>query len=511
MALQYSLALITTFFLLLLPLIWLIKRCRRSAKVQKLPPGPWKLPLIGNLHNLVGSLPHHALRELARKYGPLMHLQLGEVSAVVATSPRIAREFLKTHDLALGKRQEVFSAKTLTYDGSDIVFSPFGDYWRQMRKVCVMELLSAKRVQSFSSLREDEVCNLIESIRLYSGSPINFTEKIYSLTSTIVCKAAFGSKCKDPDVFISLTREAISAGGGFDLADLFPSQKFLRVITGKKTKVEEMHRKLDRILENIIHEHKENQMSAAISEVEPGQEDLVDFLLRLQQSSGLEVPITTKNIKAVIWDMFAAGTDTSSTTVVWGMLEMMRNPTVLEKAQAEIRQAFGGKKKIHEKDVGNLSYLKLVIQETLRLHPPLPVLIPRECTEPCEIDGYEIPVKTKVIINAWAIARDPAYWNHAESFMPERFAGSSTDFRGTSFEFIPFGAGRRMCPGLSFGLANVELPLAQLLYHFDWELPGRTKPEDLDMSETVGAVAARKKPLYMIATAFTPPVDESRG
>ncbi|KAG2688598.1 hypothetical protein I3760_09G103700 [Carya illinoinensis] len=174
--------------------------------------------------------------------------------------------------------------------------------------------------------------------------------------------------------------------------------------------------------------------------------------------------------------MFAAGTDTSSTMVVWAILEMMRNPTVLEKAQAEIRRAFRGKKKIHEKDVGNL--------------------------KPYEIDGYEIPVKTKVIINAWAIARDPAYWNLAESFMPERFAGGSTDFRGTSFEFIPFGAGRRMCPGISFGLANVELPLAQLLYQFDWELPGRTKPEDLDISETVGIVAARKKPLYLIATAL---------
>ncbi|KAG6641902.1 hypothetical protein CIPAW_09G106000 [Carya illinoinensis] len=194
--------------------------------------------------------------------------------------------------------------------------------------------------------------------------------------------------------------------------------------------------------------------------------------------------------------MFAAGTDTSSTTVVWAILEMMRNPTVLEKAQAEIRRAFRGKKKIHEKDVGNLSYLKWFGYTNSSL------LISRECTEPYEIDGYEIPVKTKVIINAWAIARDPAYWNLAESFMPERFAGGSTDFRGTSFEFIPFGAGRRMCPGISFGLANVELPLAQLLYHFDWELPGRTKPEDLDISETVGIVAARKKPLYLIATAL---------
>ncbi|KAG6695546.1 hypothetical protein I3842_09G103600 [Carya illinoinensis] len=296
---EYSLALTTSLFLL--ALIWLLKRCKRPAKVQKLPPGPWKLPLIGNLHNLVGFLPHHALRDLARKHGPLMHLQLGEVSAVVATSPRLAREFLRTHELAFGKKQEIFAAKILTYDGSDIAFSPFGDYWKQMRKVCVTELLSAKRVQSFSSLREDEVCNLVESIRLSSGSPINLTEKIYSLTSTIVCKAAFGSKCKDPDVFLSLAREAISAAGGFDLADLFPSQKFLRVITGMKTKVEGMHRKIDKILENIIQEHKENQMSAGISEVERGQEDLVDVLLRLQQSSGLEVPITTKNIKAVIW------------------------------------------------------------------------------------------------------------------------------------------------------------------------------------------------------------------
>lgn len=230
-----------------------------------------------------------------------MHLQLAEVSVIVVTSSKIAREFMKTHDLALGKRQEVFAAKVLTYDGSDIVFSPFGDYWRQIRKVCVMELLSAKRVQSFSSLREDEVRNLIESIRSSLGSPINFTGKIYSLTSTIVCKAAFGSKCKDPDMFISLAREAISAVGGFDLADLFPSRKFLRVITGMKTKVEEMHRKIDKILENIILEHKENQMRAAISDIEPGHEDLVSVLLRFQQSNSLEVPITTKNIKAIIW------------------------------------------------------------------------------------------------------------------------------------------------------------------------------------------------------------------
>jgi cytochrome P450 len=188
------------------------------------------------------------------------------------------------------------------------------------------------------------------------------------------------------------------------------------------------------------------------------------------------------------------------------MSEMMKNPRVLEKGQAEIREALKGKKKIHEKDLRNLSYLKSVINETLRFHAPAPLLLPRECREPCEINGYEIPVKTKVVINAWAIGRDPAYWHDAESFIPERFASSSIDFKEIYFEYIPFGAGRRMCPGVSFGLANIELALAlaQLLYQFDWELPGKMKPKDLDMIEAFGSVVKRKNNLHLIPTSFSP-------
>jgi cytochrome P450 len=186
------------------------------------------------------------------------------------------------------------------------------------------------------------------------------------------------------------------------------------------------------------------------------------------------------------------------------MSEMMRNPRVLEKVQAEIRQACKGKKKIDEKDIQNLSYLKSVIKETLRLHPPATLLMPRECREACEIDGYEIPIKTQLIINAWAIGRDPAFWHDGESFIPERFDSSSIDYKGANFEYIPFGAGRRMCPGILFGVANVELPLAQLLYQFDWKLPGNMKPEDLDMIENFGGVVARKNKLHLIPTSFSP-------
>jgi len=188
------------------------------------------------------------------------------------------------------------------------------------------------------------------------------------------------------------------------------------------------------------------------------------------------------------------------------MSVMMKNPRVLEKGQAKVREALKGKKKIREKDLRNLSYLKSMINETLRFHASAPLLLPRECREPCEINGYEIPVKTKVVINAWAIGRDPAYWHDAESFIPERFASSSIDFKEIYFEYIPFGAGRRMCPGVSFGLANIELALAlaQLLYQFDWELPGKMKPKDLDMIEAFGSVVKRKNNLHLIPTSFSP-------
>ena len=184
----------------------------------------------------------------------------------------------------------------------------------------------------------------------------------------------------------------------------------------------------------------------------------------------------------------------------------MKNPRVMKKSQAEIRLALRGHKRIREKDVFELSYLKAVIKETLRLHPPAP-LLPRECRVPCRVDEYEIQTKTRVIINAWAIGRDPEYWDQPERFLPERFIDSSVSFYKEScnnFAYIPFGAGRRMCPGMSSGLASVEIALAHLLYHFDWELPPGTEPESLDMTEAFGASVGRKRNLCLTAIPFAP-------
>ncbi|KAI3495599.1 hypothetical protein L1887_37944 [Cichorium endivia] len=216
-----------------------------------------------------------------------------------------------------------------------------------------------------------------------------------------------------------------------------------------------------------------------------------------------EFPITDDNIKAIFVNMFSGGTDTSAMTIEWAMTEMMRNPNVMEKAQNEVREAFKGKNKITESDLQDLVYLKYVIKETLRLHPPLPLLLPRECREHWQIDGYDIPVKTKVIVNAFACAVDPEYWDDAECFKPERFDMSSVDFMGTNFEFVPFGSGRRMCPGINFGLISIESPLAQMLYYFNWQLPSKSSPTSIDMRENDGATAVKKVPLLVTPTLYS--------
>ncbi|KAL6313860.1 hypothetical protein AAG906_010279 [Vitis piasezkii] len=499
-----SFHILSAFILFLVVVLRTQKRSKTGSLTPNLPPGPWKLPLIGNIHQLVGSLPHHALRDLAKKYGPLMHLQLGEVSTIVVSSSEIAKEVMKSHDIIFAQRPHILATRIMSYNSTNIAFAPYGDYWRHLRKICMSELLSANRVQSFQSIRNEEESNLVRSISLNTGSPINLTEKTFASICAITTRAAFGKKCKYQETFISVLLETIKLAGGFNVGDIFPSFKSLHLISGMRPKLEKLHQEADKILENIIHEHKARGGTTKIDKDEP-DEDLVDVLLKFHEDHGDHAfSLTTDNIKAVLLDIFGAGSEPSSTTIDFAMSEMMRNPRIMRKAQEEVRRIFDRKEEIDEMGIQELKFLKLVIKETLRLHPPLPLLLPRECREKCEIDGHEIPVKSKIIVNAWAIGRDPKHWTEPESFNPERFLDSSIDYKGTNFEYIPFGAGRRICPGILFGLASVELLLAKLLYHFDWKLPNGMKQQDLDMTEVFGLAVRRKEDLYLIPTAYYP-------
>ncbi|XP_024029884.1 cytochrome P450 71D11-like [Morus notabilis] len=477
---------------------------KRSSKTinssSKLPPGPWKLPVIGNLHQLMSSLPHHALRDLAKKYGPLMYIRTGQVPTLVVSSPESAKEVMRNHDASFASRPVFLFTEILFYNSRDIVFSPYGEYWRQLRKICTQELLSAARVKTFRPIREEEMFNLMEWIASNVGSSINLTERIHSSTYTIASRAAFGKKSKDQEEFISVVLEASKIASGFDLADVFPSFGFLdSLFFGTRAKLESLREKSDRIIENIITEHKEKP-AAKRGKSETVAEDLVDILLKFHNSD-IGFSLTTDNVKAIIMDIFSAGTETSATVLDWAMAELIKNPRIMKKAQNEVREVFRRKESVDETAISEMTYLKSVVKETLRLHPS-GSLIPRECREKCEINGYKIPAKIRVIINAWAIGRDPKYWTEPESFMPERFIDNPIDYKGANFEYIPFGAGRRICPGLWFGLINIELPLAMLLYHFDWKLPNGRKYEDLDMTESFGGTICRKDDLHLIPIAY---------
>ncbi|KAB2032300.1 hypothetical protein ES319_D05G364000v1 [Gossypium barbadense] len=438
-----------------------------------------ELPLIGNLHQLAGpGLPHHTLHDLATKYGAIMHLQLGQISTVVVSSAEMAKEIMKTHDIVFANRPVLASAKIITYGCTDIVFSPYGNYWRNLRKICTSELLNATRVASFQSIREEEVLNLVETIKSNEGSAVNLSRKVFSLSYGITARAAFGKKCKDQEAFISVVTEETKVNSSFFVSELFPSLKFLDTVLGQKHKVEKIHGEADMILGNIVNDHKESRAKGRSKD--ENKENLVDVLLRIQEDG--EFPLTDNNVKAVILDIFSAG--------------------IMTKAQAEVRQVFQGKGNVDETGIHQLKYLKWVIKETLRLHPVIPLLIPRESMKNCVVNGFEIPAKTRVIVNAWAIGRDPNHWVEPEKFEPERFVNSSVDFIGTNFEFIPFGAGRRVCPGILFALPTVELPLAQLLFHFDWKLPRGMKQEDIDMTEVFGVSVRRKNDLVVVPSLY---------
>ncbi|WJX58229.1 hypothetical protein P8452_43704 [Trifolium repens] len=483
------------FFIFLLVLLKIFKKWSSKGSNVNLPPGPWTLPLIGNMHQIImsRSLPHHCFKKVAEKYGSLIYLKLGEVPHIIVSSPEMAKEIMKTHDLTFCDRPNLLLSNILTYNATDIVFSPYVEHWRQLRKLCVIELLSEKRVQSFRSIREEEGSILVKSISSSEGSIVNLNHKITSMISGITARATFGKKSKHQQVFISKLNEVIDLLGGFCIADLYPSFKMLQWVSSAKTKMEKIHRELDIIVQDIINDHK-----SSLSE-ESKDEDLVDVLLRIQKENDhSQHPLTDNNIKAVILDMFAAGSGTSSEVVIWGMSEMVKNPNVMEAAQAEVRRVFDKKGCVDETEMHQLIYLKSVIKETMRLHPPIPLLLPRESRKQCQINGYDIPAKTRVAINVWAIGRDPKYWVEAESFKPERFINSEINFKGTNFKYIPFGAGRRMCPGITFALPNVELPLAQLLYHFDWKLPNKMKNEELDMTELFGIALRKKHDLCLI-------------
>lgn len=482
------------------------RRGNERKHVLHRPPGPPGLPIIGNLHQFLSNCPHLYFHELSKTYGPLFSLKLGFVPTLVVSSAKLAKEVMKTHDIIFSNRPKLATHQKLSYNGFDIAFAPYGEQWRQLKKVSIIHLFSNKKARSFCSIREEEVHWMMQKISRLSdeGKVIDLSEMMICLTSTVVCKIAFGRRY-DGGNYITCERsfqdiliDAQEMFVSFCFADYFPFLGWVDKLTGMSSRLYKVFMELDRFYEKIIEEHLKSVR------VEDDQEDLVDVLLDLQRESSLSINITMDHIKGILMNVFIAGTDTSAATVIWAMTELVKNPESMRRAQQEARTLMGNKirKIIKEEDLEQFIYLKAVVKETMRLHPVAPLLVPRETTQKCTLHGYEIQEKTLVFVNAWAIGRDPESWNNQEEFSPERFLGNNKeiDFRGHDFELIPFGSGRRMCPGMQMGVAMVELTLANLIYLFDWKVPVGMEKQVLDTSVLPGITTHKKNPLCLVAT-----------
>ncbi|KAK7261024.1 hypothetical protein RIF29_27327 [Crotalaria pallida] len=506
---EIKIVLFSTFYLslfFLITILFLFKLSRRRIKLN-LPPSPPKLPIIGHLH-LLGSLPHHSLKKLSQKYGDMMLLQLGHMQnpTLVVSSADVAMQIMKNHDLAFSNRPQFTSQKILLYGCNDVGFGLYGESWRNKRKILVLQLLSAKRVQSFGQIREEEVEEMVKKLREVSMSDacsVNLSEMFMSTTNNIVCKCALGRKFStgDDNKVKELARKVMIQLVAFTVRDYFPWLGWVDVLAGKIQKYKATFREMDTLLDHVIQEHKKVKREG---DYYSNKKDFVDILLQLQEDGELDFELTNNDVKPLLMDMFVGGTDTAATVLEWAFTELMKNPIIMKKAQEEVRRVVGKKTKVEENDVNQMLYLKCIIKETLRLHVPAPLMPPRETISSVKLNGYEIPAKTMVYFNAWAIHSDPKLWENPEEFLPERFENNDVDFKGKHLQFIPFGFGRRGCPGIIFGITTVEYVLASLLYWFDWMLPETYKSaQDIDMSQVFGLVNSKKEPLYLKPIIFS--------
>ncbi|XP_065874573.1 cytochrome P450 736A117-like [Euphorbia lathyris] len=465
------------------------------------PPSPPTFPIIGNLHQL-GLYPHRSLAKLAEIHGPIMLLHLGSVPALIISSADMAREIMKTHDLIFSDRAKTRLTQILLYGRKDVAAAPYGEYWRQMKSICVLHLLSNKRVQSYRDIREEETDLVVDRIKNTCSSPLNLSEILAKLTNDITCRIALGRKysgTKKGRSFKDLLTEFAELLGFFDVGDFIPWLGWVSSVKGLYGKAKKIAKEMDEFFDSVVDEHVEN----GNWKVESSSKDFVDVLLWIQKENMAGFAIDRTAIKAIILDVFSAGTDTTYVLLEWVMIELLRHPEAMKKLQSEIREIAENKSEITEDDLQKIPYLKAVIKETLRLHPPIPLLVPRVATQDVKIKGFHIAAGTRVIINAYLIGRDPTLWDRAEEFLPGRFLNSGIDYKGQNFELIPFGSGRRICPGVQFAISNDELALAKLLHSFDWKLHGVPTIQDLDMTESTGLTIHRKFPLYVVATPYS--------
>ncbi|XP_031259423.1 cytochrome P450 93A3-like [Pistacia vera] len=505
----------SVFFIWVVSMILMRAIFRKTKTKSLLPPSPLALPIIGHLH-LLGPLPHQALHKLSTSYGPLIHIRLGSVRCVVASSPEIAREIIKNYDTCLCGRPKSIAINYLSYGLDGFLFADYGPYWRFLKKLCVSDLLGGRTLNRFLPVRSEEVRRFINFMlrKANESEAVNVGGALTRLTNNVISRMTMSQKCsnneEEDDEVRKLVKAVFELIGKMNLADFIWFCKKLD-LQGFEKKAKEVRDKFDSMMERIIKEHEEARRikrETGGDDEDDAVKDFLDILLEVAEDESSEIKLSRENIKSFILEIFSAGTDTSASTMEWALAELINHPDAMKKAREEIDLVVGRSRLVEESDIANLPYLQAIVKETMRLHPNGP-LIMRESIENCTIQGYEIPAKTRLFINVWAIGRDPNHWENPLEFRPERFLGEDEkkqlDVRGQHFQLLPFGGGRRACPGMSLALCMIHKAVAAMIQCFEWKLSDSGEDGTVDMEEGPGLTLPRAHPLICYpVTRLTP-------
>ncbi|RDY13857.1 Geraniol 8-hydroxylase, partial [Mucuna pruriens] len=430
---------------------------------QKLPPGPSRFPIVGNLLEL-GEKPHKSLAKLAKIHGPIMSLKLGQITTVVVSSAEMAKEVLLTNDHLLSNRTIPQSVSVLNHEHYSLAFMPISPLWRELRKICNTQLFAHKTLDSSQDVRRKIVQQLVTDIHEISqmGKAEEFKDLVTNITKLV---------------------------GTPNLADFFPLLKMLDPQGVKRQQSKNVRKVLD-MFDRLVKQRLKHREEEGTT-----HNDMLDAMLNISKDN----KYMDKNmIEHLSHDIFVAGTDTTASTLEWAMSELVRNKEAMTKAKEELEQITSKGNPIEEADIDKLPYLQAIVKETLRLHPPVPFLLPRKADRDVDIGGYTIPRHAQVWVNMWAICRDPTLWENPTLFSPDRFLGSEIDVKGRNFELAPFGAGRRICPGILLAHRMLLLMLGSLINSFDWKLEHGTETQHMDMDDKFGITLQKAQPLRIV-------------
>ncbi|XP_038907082.1 cytochrome P450 81Q32-like [Benincasa hispida] len=491
----------TTYFPVLITFLALISiflfQNRKHTTKTNLPPSPLALPILGHLHLLKHPI-HRTLHSLAQNHGPIFTLRLGSRPVVVVSSTSAVEECFTTNDIVFANRPQFVSGKYLSYGNTTLGAAPYGDHWRNLRRLSATEVLSSIRLNMSAGIRKEEIKILLRKLYKVSGTEYGkvklktpFSELTFNMIMRMVAgKRYYGeevSELEEAKKFREIMQKSFQLGSY--PGDFLPFLKWVDWQYAKR--LENLGKDMDLFLQNLVDEHRRNQGDGKQGNT------MISHILCLQKTQ--PDYYTDEIIKGLIVTILSAATETSSATIEWAMSNLLNHPEVLNKAKNELDKQIGQDRLLDEEDICNLPYLQNVISETLRLYPPAPLLAPHFSSSSCCLGGYHIPANTMLMVNAWTIQRDPKVWEDSTSFKPERFeseGGGSSNNNG--YGFLPFGLGRRACPGMGMANRVVGLTLGSLIQSFEWK---RVSEKEIDMTEGQGISMPKVEPLEALCRA----------